>query len=284
MEIAEEYGFNKDYSAIKKVLDLHNIETRTRSENKKLKDEKYSEVIGYNGRKYTCNGNYFDNWSNEMAYILGFISADGCVKGSNLVISLQRQDKQLLEDIGRCLKYTGFVKDSVAKITKKQKSYDISTLNIISKTLTDRLKELNVIENKSLVITMPNIPKEFIIDYIRGYFDGNGSVGVQYPKSKRTETKTAQIRVRICGGSEVFITQIRDVLHEFGLRNVSVRKKKGKQVYDICYSTKDSFKIYELFYKNTNIITLQRKKEKFDEIIKLRKKDIELTNGHIKVK
>lgn len=31
-------------------------------------------------RKYTINEFYFSKWSHDMAYILGFIMADGCIQ------------------------------------------------------------------------------------------------------------------------------------------------------------------------------------------------------------
>ena len=46
------------------------------------------------------------------------------------------------------------------------------------KTVED-LKKLGCVENKSLILTFPTeqqVPKEFVYDFIRGYFDGDGSI------------------------------------------------------------------------------------------------------------
>ena len=48
------------------------------------------------------------------------------------------------------------------------------------KTVND-LKRLGCIENKSLVLTFPTydqVPEELIYHFIRGYFDGDGSVSI----------------------------------------------------------------------------------------------------------
>jgi hypothetical protein len=51
------------------------------------------------GRKriYDVKEDYFETWSHEMAYILGFISADGGVnkQQTSLSIELQMRDKEV---------------------------------------------------------------------------------------------------------------------------------------------------------------------------------------------
>ena len=52
-------------------------------------------------RIYELNEDYFETWSHEMAYILGFISADGSInkQKTSLSIELQMRDKKVLEFI-----------------------------------------------------------------------------------------------------------------------------------------------------------------------------------------
>jgi predicted DNA-binding protein YlxM (UPF0122 family) len=62
--------------------------------------------------RYTLNENYFDNIdTQEKAYILGFIYADGFVGGiehNNIVISVN--DKQILDDIANEFQFTGNIR------------------------------------------------------------------------------------------------------------------------------------------------------------------------------
>lgn len=269
-EIADKFCINNS-DTVKNVLINRNVKLRTKGESKSLADKKYIDT--HNGRKYSLNHDYFKTWSNNMAYILGLIYADGNIHKTSFKISLKYSDYGLLEKIREELDYTGSV-DSYDAILN-DKSYKVAKLLIRSKVLTDDLIELGVTPNKSLTIEFPNIPLEYETDFIRGYFDGDGSVGMQYPtNSKKQRTKTCQIRVRICSGSENFLISLSNIMvQHYGLKNVKVRQCK-ENLFEIGYSTMDSLKIYDLFYKNSSIY-LQRKKDSFDKYIKQRNYDIE---------
>ena len=46
----------------------------------------------------------------------------------------------------------------------------------------DSLKRIGMVPNKSLKLTFPNIPDEFLNSFIRGYFDGDGSFSYNWSK------------------------------------------------------------------------------------------------------
>jgi len=208
-----------------------------------------------------------------MAYILGFIYADGCITNNSLRIVIQKKDKNLLEIIKKEIGANTTIHDEVRTLNNKQ--FYSSALIIKSVKIIEDLIKLGVVENKSLVIHFPQIPSEYILDFIRGYFDGDGSVGIQYPSnSKGVKTSTAQIRTRICSGSKDFLVDMRDILFDkYNLRNVTVYKCKTN-LYEIAYSTKNSIEIYNLFYQNPKCLFLQRKKDSFDKFIQTRMNDL----------
>lgn len=121
-------------------------------------------------RKYPLNEEYFETWSHDMAYILGFISADGSVnKQGSLSIELQLRDIEVLEFIRQQISPT-----SPIKITKK-KNKEYCRLRINSQTLIQSLQKYNIIPNKTFSIKLDfDIPQQFTGDYVRGLFDGDG--------------------------------------------------------------------------------------------------------------
>lgn len=52
-------------------------------------------------RKYDITEDYFKTWSNNMAYILGFIAADGVIQKENQCVSVSQKESYILEDIKR---------------------------------------------------------------------------------------------------------------------------------------------------------------------------------------
>lgn len=153
-------------------------------------------------RKYTINKDFFKTWSSSMAYFLGFWWADGYMQsnktGYHLIVSLAYKDKYILES------FQGFLgSNSPIRIqTKKDKQY--ATLNVFSKTLIEDLILLGGKQNKSLDIDFPNVPAEYLADFIRGYFDGDGSIFML----KRNYVST------IVSSSKIFAEKLYKILTE----------------------------------------------------------------------
>jgi hypothetical protein len=108
--------------------------------------------------------------SDEKAYWLGFIAADGtvCITGRQHVvrIDLQPRDLHWLERF----------RDTVApgmKITKhKERSYSVG---IGSQEMVNDLIALGIRPRKSWSLEWPNVPEAFVMPFLLGYFDGDGS-------------------------------------------------------------------------------------------------------------
>jgi DNA-binding CsgD family transcriptional regulator len=111
-------------------------------------------------RKYTVNEHYFKTWSNNMAYILGFFAADGCVDKEIASIYFSQKKKKILEDIREELK---------SNHPFKQNPYTgVYTLGINSKIMKNDLMNLHGIKpNKSLNLQFPSIPDAYLSHFIR---------------------------------------------------------------------------------------------------------------------
>ena len=113
----------------------------------------------------------------EKAYWLGFLYADGYIKENSIELSLK--DKEHVE---KFKKFTG----SRCKICEKHiklndKEHIAYRINMRNKEFAYWLYDKGMHQNKSLDITYPScIPNEFNKDFIRGYFDGNGCISFLY--------------------------------------------------------------------------------------------------------
>lgn len=107
----------------------------------------------------TKNENFFKKWSPEMAYVLGFFTADGDMtknkRGAHFV-SFYSTDKDLLEKVRLNLKSN--LKVSARKLNSvyHKQAY---VLQVGSKEIFKDLINLGMIPNKSLTIRMPAVPK-----------------------------------------------------------------------------------------------------------------------------
>lgn len=128
-------------------------------------------------RNENIKHNYFKTWSNNMAYILGFICADGCInldtrkngRYGRIYFSIHKNDRKLLEEIAIEL---GCSIKQVHDRKKEASSY----LYVYSTEMYDDLVSLGLTSNKSLTLQWLDIPDEYLKDFIRGYYDGDGSI------------------------------------------------------------------------------------------------------------
>lgn len=144
-------------------------------------------------RTYQLNESFFDIIdSEEKAYFLGFLFADGCnvLHRNRISIGLNEKDYTLLKRLNDLL-----FKENCIKINKQLSSHKIGerlckssgrsiTLHINSKHISSVLNEIGMIPRKSSVVSFPTcIPDKLLRHFVRGYFDGDGSL-IKY-KSKR---------------------------------------------------------------------------------------------------
>lgn len=132
-------------------------------------------------RKYSLDETYFNKINTEQkAYFLGLLYADGCVfpKRNSISIALQEKDRHILECLKKELKTNKPI--YISQKNNKNKNWQNSViLQINSKKISERLISLGCIANKSLALNFPSLkqmPNHLIRHFIRGYFDGDGSL------------------------------------------------------------------------------------------------------------
>lgn len=183
------------------------------------------------------NLHFFDTWSEQMAYVLGFIAADGCVSDNGMVqINLSYKDHQHNEKL-RDLIYPG--KPIVKYISPE--GYEHSMFNFGSKYMAQRLMELGITPRKSLTLKFPCVPSEYLRHFVRGYFDGDGCVMKNV------------FGIDIIGSLD-FITGLSGVLSGcLDINKPVVHKKKNANAYNIKLSTKPAMIVLGWMYDDSSI-------------------------------
>ena len=144
------------------------------------------QTKGNHYRKYFFNFNFFETIDNELkAYWLGFMYADGCIHKINkygeqeLSLVLQKEDEEILVHFCQDLESTYPIRYDYSKNNKNKNCSVQAICHWRSQKTVDDLKKLGCVENKSLIFEFPNImqvPEKYIFHFIRGYFDGDGSI------------------------------------------------------------------------------------------------------------
>jgi hypothetical protein len=130
---------------------------------------------------------------------------------------------------------------------------------VYSKQIFNKLFDAGCTPNKTHRLGKPNIDNILFNHFIRGYFDGDGHVG--------QNVKHNCVRVNFVSSSILILNWINETQHLQA--NVTFKEiSKKNNTYRLDYQNKsDLKKIYHYLYDDATIF-LERKKNKFDEIIK----------------
>lgn len=221
--------------------------------------------------KYYVNQNYFENIDSEWkAYWLGFLYADGynMIKRNSKNNKMEYITKLTLASIDKS--HIGKLRNSVqgdAPISDKtvklgDKTFYASSYSMCNKKICEDLESLGCVPKKSLVLRFPTeeqVPNEFIRDFIRGYFDGDGCIHINLEKQN--------IQFNIMGTLE-FLEEIQKIFtKKLDIRETKIQQKKDNKAYSLQYGSIMSIqKIYRYLYKDCNIY-LDRKLEKFNTLL-----------------
>jgi len=212
------------------------------------------------------NIKFFRKWTSPMAYILGFIYADGNIiytKRNTWFLSIQITDKEILEIIKREMNSSHTISERKSAENHKP----LYRLQIGSKNICEDLIRIGLTERKSKTMVLPTIPNKYFSDFLRGYFDGDGGIWIGL-KNKKQNTKTFIISTFFTSGSKDFLISLKKKLAKNGLVGGSlVKKERG---FDLKYSVKDSLILYKIMYNSKYSLFLNRKKERFEKYIKMR--------------
>ena len=224
-------------------------------------------TIAQAAMKYSCNENFFEIIdTEEKAYWLGALYADGNVsqnKSGSGKIFLSSKDKSWIE---------GFMKsiESTNKPTREfHKKYqkEIWKAQITSTKMFNDLVKLGCLPRKSLIITFPELNLKLIPHFIRGYFDGDGTVGV-YQNLKTHSWKI--LKSGFCSGSEIFL---KELVNYLPVKNKNIIFNKS--LYIIQFSLMDSIVLHNYMYKDFTIC-LTRKFLKFSHyLLEYTKKEVQ---------
>jgi hypothetical protein len=204
------------------------------------------------------NKKFFFKWSANMAYILGFLYADGNIlrnkRGAHF-ISFYSTDFSLIKQIRKVL-------DSEHKISLRRGEGKNYCLQIGSKQMYQNLQDLGLKENKTSRMRIPKIPQKYFGDFLRGYFDGDGNVWVGLThKERKTSHKVIKTTFTSC--SKDFLEDLRKIIYKISTSSGFLVKGRGNY-YRLIFSIKGSFNLYKIMYNGTqSSLYLKRKKIRF---------------------
>jgi len=207
---------------------------------------------------------YFDTWTEESAYDLGYIQADGTVWTSSnmhmLKLKCVTEDESIILGIRSRLRSNHQISRRGSVVTSEGVVEKPETqIQITSKTLVESIILRGVIPNKSnLDPPFPEVPLSFLNHFLRGYLDGDGSV---------YEHVEGRVTVSFCGSLR-FIHGVRENLCSLLALNYN-RLRKDDSIFKIAWADQEQVKrLYEYLYPIGNYPFLPRKRDRLESLIR----------------
>jgi hypothetical protein len=175
-------------------------------------------------------------------------------------LSIGQKEPELLEKVRAKMDSNALIKFS----EKRGVAGALHTLVITSATVCADLRQLGVTPKKSLTIAFPPMPPHLVRDFVRGCWDGDGSVFWSNTPPRPSAS--------FISGSKVFVQDL--VKHLIGLglpdRTIHIRnpsKSSEHRSYSFRFTGRDCALLYHVLYDNIDeSMCLSRKHDRFKAI------------------
>ncbi|NDB57314.1 hypothetical protein EB001_02510 [bacterium] len=228
-----------------------------------IPDWKLKKLIAINGwgtkRPTIGNESGFDEYTEESCYWAGFLAADGCVDTKNRVRIMLKYD-----DINHLEKLKAFLQ-STHTISVNTDKYNRCSFELTSSHICDMLElNFNIVPNKTDKLKFPShIPRKWLIHYLRGYFDGDGSICESFSNKNSI---TASLYVTFASGcrdySETLFMYLQKELNLGG----HLQKFKDSVKWQLKYNTNDAIALLGYMYEDSSVY-LDRKYALYQRIV-----------------
>lgn len=210
----------------------------------------------------TLNWNFESIETEEQAYIAGLLFADGYISHMQIGLRLKKSDKELL------LKVKNYFSSDI-KVQENSAAYGFV---ISSDIACKNLEQLGKVKTGE-PIHIPQMDKSLVRHFIRGYFDGDGTIFVC------NNNNIKFFKSNICCVTTNILEEIQKLLQENNVYStINKENRKGKtmkipegtcvcsfDMYRLFVRKKDSIeKFYHYLYDDCNIF-MERKRKVFED-------------------
>lgn len=189
----------------------------------------------------------------EKAYWLGFLYADGSVYEPRGTLELSLSEK----DVNHLERFRDFISPEMDIKPRNVNGHLCYRLQLVSMEIVQDLIDKGCTPAKSLTLQFPTeeqVPHHLLHHFMRGYFDGDGSIHYFYDPR---DNSRPQVNIEVIGTKE-FLDAYSKVLHEHGLPLREKYKENGR-AFGYRFGGNGLYAKFVNFLYNNATIYLERK-------------------------
>lgn len=202
-------------------------------------------------------GKVLIKWSPKFAYAIGLIVADGCLSKDGRHIDLTSKDKAQIVVFSECLGLD--TKVSTKLSGSGNLAFRIQFGDVLFYTF---LVGIGITPAKSKTIGEIDIQDKYFIDFLRGYFDGDGS---SYSYYDSVFKNSFRFYISFTSASPKFITWLRDKINKAVQVKGYLSHNRNNAYVQLKYSKKEAILITKAMYYDKRLPRLERKYQKIQK-------------------
>ena len=214
---------------------------------------------------HRCSANDPDIFEIEnrhiLYYLIGIIVTDGNISKDNKKLTISLSDKNIIEVLSKYVINTNQRKIYIQQPKLKNSSPMYTLINTNPNTI-KKLYNIGITCQKTYTIRMPQIDDNYVYDFLRGVFDGDGCVYISNKKNG------GYFSISIASGSLQFANELMELLNNLGYspRLVQDSRRKNSEHPTYCVRLNKKLEVarfMENIYKDANEIKIQQKYDKY---------------------
>ena len=190
-------------------------------------------------------------WSTRFAYAIGLLTADGCLLNDGRHIDFTSKDYEQVATFKKCLKLK--TKISIKHSGIGNSYYRVQFSDVLFR---EFLMSIGLTPTKSKTIVSVLVPDKYFSDFIRGYFDGDGT---SYSFYDSIFPKSYRFYVSFVSASPKFIQWLQQKLQAVVGIKGHFSRSPGKDYIQLKYAKKEAIRICDYMYQNRSGPFLKRK-------------------------
>lgn len=200
------------------------------------------------------NKDYKIKWVPEFAYAIGLLTADGNLSKDGRHLEFTSNDIQLVKTFKKCM---NLIDVKIGTKTSGFTDRRYPRIQFSNARLYKWLLKIGLMPNKSKTVSKLKIPDKYFFDFLRGYFDGDGS---SYSYWDPRWASSFMFYTVFSSGSLCYLGWLKAKLKN--LLKIKGHISPSRRAWQLKYAKKESRILFSKMYYKENLSCLKRKYKK----------------------
>lgn len=208
------------------------------------------------------NKNYSIKWTPDFAYAIGLLTTDGNLSKDGRHLEFNSKDIQLVKTFKKCMNLFD-VKIGTKSSGSTDKKYPRIQFSNIK--LYKWLLKIGLSPNKSKIISKLKIPRKYFSDFLRGCFDGDGTIFSYWDTRWHS---SFMFYIAFASGSLEFLKWLREKI-KINCKSNGYIGHSSSNTFILRYSKRASSALFNKMFYSKDIPFLKRKYKKALQIFQI---------------